>query len=1034
MYANKMVNSFTFTTAVVFVIILLSSSSILTEGDASEVIFEQASSNQRVSAVTVSTFEVEQADLSESDIPEDLPATLYHDRQAIARLKEQANRGQLSSEGELTVDVSSGSDRDRTLVNEYPGFSYTGWFPPDPVLAAGKEHLVCCVNSAFAIYDKENGDLLFSTTFASWFSNVSPPGKIFDPKVIYDNHEERWVILAVSRNNTTEEASYMITISDDDNPLGTWYLYNLDATLNGSTPTDTWADFPGLAHDYEGAIYITSNQYEFGGSFQYSRLRLLKKSEIYFGISATWHDFWSMKNSDGSTAFSVKPAEVMSSPVGNWLVNTDAGGGDFITVWRLINPLSATPSLSRQGDVASGTYTIPPDAEQPDGYPDINTNDCRALEVIYRFGNLYFAFTAGLDWGGGNVRAGLKYYRVNSATLDVEHQRNFGHPDFDYYYPKVTPSRNGQCVTMVFNRSGVSEYAGIRYVLDFENNNSSALLKAGEGPYENVYNGRNRWGDYNGIWVDPEDYSMWMHAEYATTTDYKWATWIGSVTCDPPASITNVQFTPESPYSLNNGDNVNISFDYFNPRTDTVMIFGRPYTDGQLTPGYGASGSAYFTYGFGSGSDFFTIMSGETEVDSFRYVMRSKDYTDTLIDMFIPVNYYFGYENEIKNVTLNPPSPSNMSFYEPVEITVDAEINTTNGAVIHAWLLADGSGRAHDKTALEIPGGTVTLAPAVSGGTTYIDSIFIYISENVTSNTLVSMYIPVEYNYEYLPANRDLVYIYEEDTAQANDYATLLTMVGEFNVDVVSAGDVLATDLTAYDAIVLGRDLNSSVDSLLAAEIDQAHRPVIGMSYGGGRVFDEMLSTDHVTSLNSMGIHGNANVVLYQQDHELYEHPYYLKSFIPADSIVKIDNYIGNRNIYVPEPQLDLNLFGRNTESGLHYLMAQEDTKYFFWGSSSSMDSLTQWGQFLLVNTINYMLTQKPICGDNNHDGEINVSDVIHEVNYIFLGGHCPHPFEVGDCNCDGMVNVSDAFYIVNYIFQDGTRPCDTDGDGTPDC
>jgi len=43
-------------------------------------------------------------------------------------------------------------------------------------------------------------------------------------------------------------------------------------------------------------------------------------------------------------------------------------------------------------------------------------------------------------------------------------------------------------------------------------------------------------------------------------------------------------------------------------------------------------------------------------------------------------------------------------------------------------------------------------------------------------------------------------------------------------------------------------------------------------------------------------------------------------------------------------------------------------------------------------------------------------------------------PAACGDVNCDGTCNVSDAVAIINYVFVGGNNPCDTDGDGIPDC
>jgi len=73
-------------------------------------------------------------------------------------------------------------------------------------------------------------------------------------------------------------------------------------------------------------------------------------------------------------------------------------------------------------------------------------------------------------------------------------------------------------------------------------------------------------------------------------------------------------------------------------------------------------------------------------------------------------------------------------------------------------------------------------------------------------------------------------------------------------------------------------------------------------------------------------------------------------------------------------------------------------------------------------------------CGDANFDRNINVSDAVYIINYVFVSGNAPMPYESGNVNCDASVNISDAVYIINYVFSGGNDPCDTDGDDIPDC
>jgi subtilisin family serine protease len=74
------------------------------------------------------------------------------------------------------------------------------------------------------------------------------------------------------------------------------------------------------------------------------------------------------------------------------------------------------------------------------------------------------------------------------------------------------------------------------------------------------------------------------------------------------------------------------------------------------------------------------------------------------------------------------------------------------------------------------------------------------------------------------------------------------------------------------------------------------------------------------------------------------------------------------------------------------------------------------------------------MCGDANGDENVNISDAVYIINYVFIGGSPPDPLEAGDCNCDGTCNISDAVWIINYIFIGGNDPCDLDGDSDPDC
>jgi hypothetical protein len=74
------------------------------------------------------------------------------------------------------------------------------------------------------------------------------------------------------------------------------------------------------------------------------------------------------------------------------------------------------------------------------------------------------------------------------------------------------------------------------------------------------------------------------------------------------------------------------------------------------------------------------------------------------------------------------------------------------------------------------------------------------------------------------------------------------------------------------------------------------------------------------------------------------------------------------------------------------------------------------------------------ICGDADGSGGVDIDDAVHLISYIFAGGEPPDPLESGDADCSGDVDIDDVVYIITYIFGGGPEPCDTGGDGVPDC
>lgn len=79
------------------------------------------------------------------------------------------------------------------------------------------------------------------------------------------------------------------------------------------------------------------------------------------------------------------------------------------------------------------------------------------------------------------------------------------------------------------------------------------------------------------------------------------------------------------------------------------------------------------------------------------------------------------------------------------------------------------------------------------------------------------------------------------------------------------------------------------------------------------------------------------------------------------------------------------------------------------------------------------------VRGDGNADGEVNITDGIFVLNFLFLGGPSPPCPEASDANDDGEVNITDGIYVLNFLFLGGPAPpdpgtsCGPDPVGSPD-
>jgi hypothetical protein len=432
------------------------------------------------------------------------------------------------------------------LQNNFHGISMSG-VPPDSTMAVGANHVLLAVNFNLFIYNKSGGAPVQQKTLNQWFGNLATGTFVFDPKVLFDQSSQRWILIAVALPDPPGPIGswLMLSVSQSANPLGGWWSYKLDATLDGSTATSNWADYPGLGIDPFN-IYVTLNMFKFTGNqppfqangpFAYAKVRVINKVSVIFGAPAVWVDFPKLKNADGSFAFTVQPCHTFGAPGTESLVNsyypsTAASTKKKLSVWS-INPLWLPfPTMNPLITVTVDAYGLPPNGTQKGGGVPIDTGDIRVYNAVSRAGSIWCALTSRYNWGGATNVASIHWFQINATSGAIVQQGLFGFQNRSYFYPAIMPDTNGN-VFLCCARCSPTEFASAWFTGRKANDpaglmQNAALLKAGVANYVNLDTaGDNRWGDYTGIASDPSDaLVVWFFNEYAVAGN-NWDTWVG---------------------------------------------------------------------------------------------------------------------------------------------------------------------------------------------------------------------------------------------------------------------------------------------------------------------------------------------------------------------------------------------------------------------------------------------------------------------------------------------------------------------------
>ncbi len=329
--------------------------------------------------------------------------------------------------------------------------------PPDTMGAVGTTHVVNTTNDRMRIQTRDGAEVSRFTLSSFWAGVVLEGGaavSAFDPKVLYDRFNSRWILIS-SANGQTLSSAALFAVSQTNDPTGLWNRYAVDADPTATATGGLWIDYPTIGHN-KNWIVVHENTFGYGTitGYQRSDVYVLDKQAAYANTLSTISTFQGATSTctapfetklgcgftmaptlvEDNTTEEVYLVEDWDSQFGQLRLSklTGTAAAPVLTVGTQFpqSPNSWRFNASRIGP-SSGGYV--PQRQQSANLPSgtrVMANDSRMQNAVLRNGTLWCAHTvmlaatptaAGVSVGGAanpDIRSGIQWWEIDPTLVD----------------------------------------------------------------------------------------------------------------------------------------------------------------------------------------------------------------------------------------------------------------------------------------------------------------------------------------------------------------------------------------------------------------------------------------------------------------------------------------------------------------------------------------------------------------------------------------------------------------------------------------
>jgi hypothetical protein len=407
-----------------------------------------------------------------------------------------------------------------------------------------------------------------------------PIDKVNDLRAVYDAYRNRFWVAGTAGSSHWNNPLYpniptshwssriFIAVSKSADPTQGWYQYCYDAVAQWGVPNSVWQvgdniDYPLLGIGPQSVIVTNPVVNSTSGAkvLRYYHVTFHSADALKDGQGDGGWEFWDLKTPDGSTPGRIQPAVHHGSSTYEYLVGQQGNPLDSLVVWG-VKMDWGNPSANLVYEAAVQTpvsWSEPMDAPQLGSTQSISMTNLgnSPLKAIYRNSYLYVVTHDAFAWqvpvvppGGpgpnvplftavrlvrlplGNFPTAISNHSAAGFINTFLPSNESGDPNptgalLYYGWPAVEVNQHGDMV-VVYNRSGTTIYPEVCYSAYLHNESGmrpSRVLKVGEQAYA-IPNPPPPlkpvipplpWGDIAGACVDPDDTSIWIAQQYAST-------------------------------------------------------------------------------------------------------------------------------------------------------------------------------------------------------------------------------------------------------------------------------------------------------------------------------------------------------------------------------------------------------------------------------------------------------------------------------------------------------------------------------------